>query len=374
MPPERHTSAFGCGQATAVVTTVLHVVVGCIVRWPMRLCVLLTRALVLGDIIKLAKALRAALLRSPGGGLQLRPGEGVGLSYCKVTFHGCGHFPDQAAKHNVFALGPTGFRYGDSVVWAVRKYYSKHTARMWVTLHEGPPGSRDPEHAREIIEAVAAAFDARPARIHNRHAIDGGPNAPLPDDSAEDVNDFYGCDMDEALQQFTRPSRDHPEFEAERVLRCWRCRRWLKAWEFRYPDAAEWGPMAVALVNLAHGHRRVCTKCETDVLYQPTAHMPPKRGTAKFVSRKAKKTVLEVQKCVECDLTGAPTYHHIGYMDRLYDTMAEAVADYNAHNEHMSEMRVPTRSEAVSECDPKTKLRYIVRRCYGDTALNLPGF
>lgn len=64
--------------------------------------------------------------------------------------------------------------------------------------------------------------------------------------------------------------------------------------------------------------------------------------------------ILEVQR-VDSDGTA----EHIGYMEKYFKTQTEACLYYDNHNTHMRSLNA--NNNWISDCDPNTKLRYIVR-------------
>ena len=62
---------------------------------------------------------------------------------------------------------------------------------------------------------------------------------------------------------------------------------------------------------------------------------------------------------------------HIGYMNKLFRTKNEAVNYYDIHNHHMRSLNA--HNTWISDWDPNTRLRYVVRKGYGEY-LKIPPF
>ncbi len=72
--------------------------------------------------------------------------------------------------------------------------------------------------------------------------------------------------------------------------------------------------------------------------------------------------ILEVQRFGSIKHNGK--FEHIGYMSKLFTTKKEAANYYDFHNSHLRKLN--THGTWVSDWDPMTKLRYIVRRATGE--------
>jgi hypothetical protein len=62
---------------------------------------------------------------------------------------------------------------------------------------------------------------------------------------------------------------------------------------------------------------------------------------------------------------------HIGYMNKLFTTKNKACYYYDNHNPHMRSLNA--HNNWISDWDPNTRLRYVVRKSYGEY-LKIPPF
>jgi hypothetical protein len=76
--------------------------------------------------------------------------------------------------------------------------------------------------------------------------------------------------------------------------------------------------------------------------------------------------MLEVQKYIEDahakKLNGR--FKHVGYIKKLFRSKREACEYYDMHNPHMRSLNAHRTYK--SDWDPETKLRYLVRKCWGE--------
>lgn len=79
--------------------------------------------------------------------------------------------------------------------------------------------------------------------------------------------------------------------------------------------------------------------------------------------------ILEVQKWIQEPLEDKG-YIHVGYMDKVFTSKLSAIVYYDEHNPHMRPINAFANS--CSDWDPKTYLRYIVRRYYGEKHTIVP--
>jgi hypothetical protein len=79
--------------------------------------------------------------------------------------------------------------------------------------------------------------------------------------------------------------------------------------------------------------------------------------------------VLEVQifipKAVKLGTQCTGNYIHVGYMNYVFKTKTRAAEYYNRYNPHMKSLS--KNSKWVSDWDPDTHLRYVVRTYNGET-------
>ena len=351
----------------------------------MKLCIMLTRNLKLYDMKALAEALGGSLLKRREGGVALEQ-VGPGTSFRDVRFCGCGHSAVAQIQAFYTADGKT-YRYSDDTMWATVECHQPHLRRLWVLLT--PRGSgcgpAAPENARIILNTVARVFDARECAIYNRHVIDEGPNHPLPSDSDEACNDFFGVNYRRALQVYTVASAQFPTVEQERLLRCWGCAAHRPAWEFNYPDPLGLGPMEAAVVHVATGRMRLCIACEDKAVYAPERSKPQRTLFSNTHKRNPDAIdrpywVAEVQERIdpgnlEEDLDDmkqinaryhGPTYHHVGYASHRYDSFKQLVHRYNKAFPDLPPMELTGPDRGVSSCHPDTNMRFVARRLFGN--------
>lgn len=65
-------------------------------------------------------------------------------------------------------------------------------------------------------------------------------------------------------------------------------------------------------------------------------------------------------------------FTHIGYMDKSFTTKDEACRYYDHHNSHMRSLNA--NYDWISDVDPHTKLRYIVRNGYWEFFCVVPWY
>lgn len=73
--------------------------------------------------------------------------------------------------------------------------------------------------------------------------------------------------------------------------------------------------------------------------------------------------VFEVQRFVSKPEWGGQ-FVHVGYMYPVFEIIQRACVYYNIRNPHMRPLGV--HDNLCSECDPVTKLRYVLRRYRGE--------
>lgn len=62
---------------------------------------------------------------------------------------------------------------------------------------------------------------------------------------------------------------------------------------------------------------------------------------------------------------------HIGYINKIFNTKQEACEYYHIHNQHLR--AINSAHNWCSDCDPETKLLYIIRKHTGEF-LKIPPF
>ena len=340
------------------------------------LCVTPKRDLVLSDLKNLAVALGGTLLQRVEGGIDLS-------AHRNIRFCGCG--AANAHRWGVSFMTKNGVSFDsgdDSDAWAKpREAYDRLVVKFCCQDKDAEPF--DTDEASKILKTVAAVFDATPCVIRNRSVLGTGAGKPLPEDPPADWNDFYQFDYAEAIRLYTFPHPSFPDVVEERCFECWQCHDRKPAWYFNYGED-KWGPangegwtaFTRALGHVANNHRRVCDCCESELCYEPGPSRPAKRARVRHETDGGGQWMIEVQKCVKGHPIGNATFHHVGYMCRTYPSKPAAAADYALHNPHMRPMRSGKGilMPYVSDWDPDTRLRYIVRRRCGDTALSIAPF
>jgi hypothetical protein len=72
---------------------------------------------------------------------------------------------------------------------------------------------------------------------------------------------------------------------------------------------------------------------------------------------------LEAQEFIQTPLE-KKGFYHIGYMDKVFTSKLAAISYYDDYNEHMRSINLFANS--CNDCDPKTNLRYVIRRYFGE--------
>ena len=75
--------------------------------------------------------------------------------------------------------------------------------------------------------------------------------------------------------------------------------------------------------------------------------------------------LLEVQYYIENwekEINGK--FEHVGYMNKIFKNKNEAIKYYNEKNPHMRNINI--HGNCVSDWDPNTRLRYIIREYNGE--------
>jgi hypothetical protein len=79
----------------------------------------------------------------------------------------------------------------------------------------------------------------------------------------------------------------------------------------------------------------------------------------------SKQYMLEVQYFHDDKYSYSNTrFTHLGYITKIFKSKKDASNYYNQHNPHMKPLNEC--ESQVSDYDPNTKLRYIIRRYYGE--------
>ena len=117
--------------------------------------------------------------------------------------------------------------------------------------------------------------------------------------------------------------------------------------------------MLIAMESIACGRTLACLDCVDELCEKPTA------GPG-IINEGGSSTQwrLEAQKMTIGHPIKCATFKHVDYFRNVFDTMQEAANYYNRHNQHMRPMGPAT--DWISDWDPTTKMRYVVRRqCRG---------
>lgn len=68
---------------------------------------------------------------------------------------------------------------------------------------------------------------------------------------------------------------------------------------------------------------------------------------------------------------GQCLFEHVGYINEYFRTKDEAREYYDKHHPHM---RILNNTWTISDCDPKTKLRYIICNWYWELFCVVPWY
>ena len=183
------------------------------------LYIILTRNVTVGDLMRVAAAIKRPLLQRVEGGIDLThggEGEFRDLRFQHCGYEGCVDYtnPDAiflGAGPGVTQWLPTGLR-----------FEARSATALPFALDEVLP----------IMDAVCAQFDARPALVKNRRELKIGSPLPTAADTTESVNDFYGYDVAKAIETFSMERAEYPGIVNERLFVCWRCQNMYPNWSF----------------------------------------------------------------------------------------------------------------------------------------------
>ena len=204
-----------------------------------------------------------------------------------------------------------------------------------------------------IYMSVVKAVGARQAVIQTRPFFQSGACVPVPGDIKQDVDDFFGFDVDVAMSMYSAaPSKTSAL--SDRLLCCWRCMQYKPVDAFMYDNIDNVFPLFAALGHIVvSGVFKACDVCTNMLTVRPGIVPLSKSDYAPATGN----YILEVQKIISGH--SEDQFYHIGYMKGSFYTQIGAAHYYSRHNCHMP----PIRSETswASNCDPVTKLRYIVR-------------
>lgn len=350
--------------------------------------VIATRNVTLGDLAAAARAFGKPLLHYDGrinlsGDTSDAPGERNDVAF---SFGCVGRLAVD------FALDPGTGEFAEppgTVVFDVKGCAQIDEMRITATCRAPAPLSAAQLDA--LLSAITTAFDARPSVIVNRGSLKMGPLAPQATDSAEDVNDFWGFDVAAAMQAYTVPDDRWPEADDERLFECWRCAGFRPAWHFPGSygklDDSYYGVNRVASVLarlVLGGNMTACQMCVDDVTVRYSPMRPRKRKAEGGVAVQPLHTVahpqqgghagrwmMEVQVMVKGHPVRCSTFHHVGYIDKLFGSRKAAAAEYHAANPHMRPIR--KESDWTSDWDPVSRRRFVIRKvCNVERTLACP--
>lgn len=327
-----------------------------------KLKLIATRDITLGDIAAAAKAIQRPLLHYDGRINLADPGGPLrDVSFKGVT----------RGKGRDFALAdPATFEEAPSaVVFSVAD--CKNLAERWIDVdfrfRSTPFDDFAALELKTVFDAVVLAFGARPVVIFNQKVL-GGPKTA----TDADINDFYGFDVKAAAEEWSLPDPDWPDVHNERLFECWRCGAVRAAYSFSLEDDAVndvLGSIVLDNTNTA------CDMCVRDMSIRPPMH-PRKRkadvlkgltmgssferGGRQNRPHQGMVWIFEVQVMVEGHPIKCSTFRHVGYMDRGWPTKLAAADAYKAEFPHMRAIRKEL--AWTSDCDPCTRLRFIIRK------------
>lgn len=255
------------------------------------------------------------------------------------------------------------------------------------------------EKVDAIVAAVSTAFGVRPNVIANRKRLKTGPQEPQPSDGLQDVNDYWGTDVDAALHNFTVPSSRFPGVPEERLFECWRCSTMMPHWRFSggTPNPYDGGGHRYVGLNRVHcilaqivlaNEMTACDDCVGDFAYRPAVKPRKRRAEDGIRSKLHKRSKTDLQKRARGGdegsrgtwmfevqvrvphgpqeagaMTRRATYCHLGYIDKQFLSKQSAAEAFRAANPHMR--AICKNTDWTSDMDPDTRRRYVIRKVDG---------
>lgn len=221
-----------------------------------RLHVILTRDVTVGDFIAVADMLNKPLLKQMEGGIDLAHSE----SECR----------DLRIKH---VSKPQRIDYRDPTAIMLKAepgVTQWHSTKLEFRVRSAGAVPFAVDEVMPIMEAVCTQFGARPALVENRRELKRGSPLPTHADTTETINDFYGYDVAKAIRTFTMGRPEYPGVVNERLFRCWRCGSMYPASSFDprgYDDNI--GPFYWMLGNHVAGNVNACIVCCDELTVRP---------------------------------------------------------------------------------------------------------
>jgi hypothetical protein len=238
--------------------------------------IILTRNVVVDDLLRLAAVMKQPLLPSYKIGINLANNTSERRDLQFWSLNTCVNEIDRT-QHDavVFTADP-----GVTQWLPTRLDFALHTATA-------TPFSIDEIYP--IMQLVCTVFDARPALVWNRRALKCGFPLPTPADTPEAVNDFYGYDVQAAIDAYTVAQVGAADKLNDRLFKCWRCSCMKPAFNFR-PLGRDNGVDVFfwLLGNYVAGGVPACIACTNQLTVKPAAKLT-KADRLAYVTREAAK-------------------------------------------------------------------------------------
>lgn len=218
--------------------------------------IIMTRNVVVGDLIAVADILKKPLAKCSEGGIDLAhsKAEHRDLRIKHVSKRQCVDYSNPTAVLLKAEPGVT--------------QWQSTTLDFRVRSAGATPFAID--EVMSIMGVVCAQFGARPALVENRRALKLGSPLPTHADTIETINDFYGYDVAKAVRTFTMGRPEYPGVVKERLFRCWRCGSMYPAHSFDprgYDDNID--PFYWMLGNHVAGNVNACIVCCDELTVRP---------------------------------------------------------------------------------------------------------